>query len=145
MAPAGESIMSVLPPEQAGAGSAINDTVQELGGSLGIAIIGSIVATSFRHGLAASNLPAPVQHAAGTSIAAADAIAAHAGPFGPHLLSVAHDSFTTAVTTGFTVAGAIALAAALVTAAALPRRQAKAAAQHISTNEARQLEAAGAR
>jgi hypothetical protein len=53
-------------------------------------------------------------------------IAAHAGPFGPHLLSVAHDSFTTAVTTGFTVAGAIAVAAALVTAAALPRRTASA-------------------
>ena len=129
MAPAGESIMSVLPPEQAGAGSAINDTVQELGGSLGIAIIGSIVATSFRHGLAASDLPAPVQHAASTSIAAADATAAHAGPFGPHLLTVAHDSFTTAVTTGFTVAGAIAVAAAVVTAAALPRRTPKQAAK----------------
>jgi hypothetical protein len=55
LAPAGESIMSVLPPEQAGVGSAVNDTVQELGGSLGVAVIGSIVSASFRHGLDSSH------------------------------------------------------------------------------------------
>jgi EmrB/QacA subfamily drug resistance transporter len=154
MAPAGESIMSVLPPEQAGAGSAINDTVQELGASLGIAIIGSIVASSFRHGLAASGLPAPVLNAARSSIAAADATAAHAGPLGPHVLSVAHNSFTTAMTTGFTVAGSIAVAAALVTAVALPRRatcphqdqnQSQPQHQHVSVADARPLEPAAVR
>jgi hypothetical protein len=154
MAPAGESIMSVLPLEQAGAGSAINDTVQELGASLGIAVIGSIIASSFRHGLAASGLPAPVLRAARSSIAAADATAAHAGPLGPQVLSVAHDSFTTAMTTGFTVAGSIAVAAALVTAVALPRRAARPQKhqeqdqhqhQHISIGEARLLEPAAVR
>jgi EmrB/QacA subfamily drug resistance transporter len=122
MAPAGESIMSVLPPEQAGAGSAVNDTVQELGASLGIAIIGSIIASSFRHGLSASGLPAPVVATGKTSIAAADATAAHAGPLGAQVLQVAHDSFTSAMTTGFTVAGIVAIAGALVVAVALPRR-----------------------
>ena len=109
MAPAGESIMSVLPAEQYGAGSAINDTVQELGGSLGIAVIGSMVASSFRHSLAASGLPAPVVGASRPSIADADAVAAHAGPLAAHVLQVAHQSFTTAMTTGFTVAGVIAV------------------------------------
>jgi EmrB/QacA subfamily drug resistance transporter len=122
MAPAGNSIMSVLPAEQYGAGSAINDTVQELGGSLGIAVIGSIVASSFRHSLAHSGLPAKVVAAAQPSIAQADAVAAHAGPFAPHVLAVAHRSFTSAMTTGFTVAGLIAVGAAILIAVALPRR-----------------------
>jgi EmrB/QacA subfamily drug resistance transporter len=122
MAPAGESIMSVLPASQYGAGSAINDTVQELGGSLGIAVIGSIVASSFGHSLASSGLPAPLIAAARPSIAAADAVAAQAGPLAPHMLQVAHESFTTAMTTGFTVAGIIAVAAAVLAGIALPRR-----------------------
>jgi EmrB/QacA subfamily drug resistance transporter len=125
MAPAGESIMSVLPAEQYGAGSAVNDTVQELGGSLGIAVIGSVVASSFRHSLAASGLPAKIIAAAQPSIAQADAVAAHAGPLAPHVLEVAHDSFTSAMTTGFTVAGTIAVAAAILVAIALPRRGAR--------------------
>jgi EmrB/QacA subfamily drug resistance transporter len=125
MAPAGESIMSVLPASQYGAGSAINDTVQELGGSLGIAVIGSIVASSFRHSLDTSGLPGRLIAAARPSVADADAVAAHAGPLAPHMLQVAHASFTTAMTTGFTVAGLIAVTAAVLTAIALPRRAAR--------------------
>jgi EmrB/QacA subfamily drug resistance transporter len=125
MAPAGNSIMSVLPAEQYGAGSAVNDTVQELGASLGIAVIGSIVASSFRHGLSASGLPTKIVAASDPSIAQADAVAAHAGPLAPQALEVAHQSFTSAVTTGFTVAGLIAVGAAMVIAIALPRRTAR--------------------
>ena len=72
------------------------------------------------------------------------------------MLSVAHDSFTTAMTTGFTVAGSIAVAAALVTAVALPRRAARPhkhqqqhqlqlQRQHVSIGEARPLEPAAVR
>ena len=124
MAPAGESIMSVLPAEQYGAGSAVNDTVQELGGSLGIAVIGSIVASSFRHSLDASGLPAALVAPARSSIAAADATAAHAGPLAARVLELAHQSFTSAMTTGFTVAGMIAVGGAVIVAIALPRRRA---------------------
>ena len=48
MAPATESIMGSLPPAQAGVGSAVKDTTRELGGALGVAIIGSVTATGFR-------------------------------------------------------------------------------------------------
>jgi EmrB/QacA subfamily drug resistance transporter len=125
MAPAGNSIMSVLPAEQYGAGSAINDTVQELGASLGIAVIGSVVASSFRHAEAATGLPAKVVAASDPSIAQADAVAAHSGPFAPQVLEIAHQSFTSAMTTGFTLAGLIAVGAAVVVAVALPRRTAR--------------------
>ena len=123
MAPAGESIMSVLPAEQYGAGSAVNDTVQELGASLGIAVIGSIVASSFRHSLDAGGLPAALIAPARSSIAAADATAAHAGPLAARVLDLAHQSFTSAMTTGFTVAGLLAVGGAVIVAIALPRRR----------------------
>jgi EmrB/QacA subfamily drug resistance transporter len=123
MAPAGESIMSVLPAEQYGAGSAVNDTVQELGGSLGIAVIGSIVASSFRHSIDAGGLPAALAAPARSSIAAADATAAHAGPLAGRVLDLAHQSFTSAMTTGFTVAGLLAIGGAVIVAIALPRRR----------------------
>jgi hypothetical protein len=43
-APATESIMSALPPARANVGSAVNDATRELGGALGVAVVGSILA-----------------------------------------------------------------------------------------------------
>ncbi|MCU1370519.1 MAG: drug resistance transporter, partial [Ilumatobacteraceae bacterium] len=51
MAPATESIMGSLPRSKAGVGSAMNDTTRQMGGALGVAIIGSILATSYRPGI----------------------------------------------------------------------------------------------
>ena len=47
MAPATESIMGSVPPEKAGVGSAMNDTTREIGGALGVAILGSITAAVY--------------------------------------------------------------------------------------------------
>ncbi|MGI8628166.1 MAG: MFS transporter [Geodermatophilaceae bacterium] len=43
MAPATESIMSVVPREKAGAGAAVNNSVRQVGGALGVAILGSLL------------------------------------------------------------------------------------------------------
>src|SRR5205814_8459908 len=48
MAPATESIMGSLPPAKAGVGSAMNDTTRQFGGALGVAVIGSVLATAYR-------------------------------------------------------------------------------------------------
>ncbi|MEU7215329.1 MFS transporter [Nocardia iowensis] len=45
--PATESIMGSLPLNEAGAGSAVNDTTREIGGTLGVAVLGSIVASYY--------------------------------------------------------------------------------------------------
>jgi hypothetical protein len=110
-------------------------------------VIGSVVASSFGHSLAGSGLPAPLIAAARPSIAAADAVAAHAGPLAPHMLQVAHESFTTAMTTGFTVAGIIALAAAVLAGIALPRRAARQPEADVapSAERAQELASVGAR
>lgn len=51
MPSATDLIMSTLPPARAGVGSAVNDTVRELGGALGVAVIGSVAAMSYTSSL----------------------------------------------------------------------------------------------
>jgi Na+/melibiose symporter-like transporter len=48
MAPATDAIMSSLPPAKAGVGSAVNDTIRLVGGSLGVAVLGSVLSSSFK-------------------------------------------------------------------------------------------------
>lgn len=47
MAPATESVMGSLPLHKAGVGSAVNDTTRQIGGALGVAVIGSVLATTY--------------------------------------------------------------------------------------------------
>src|SRR6202020_3233932 len=67
MAPASTTIMTTVPAHQAGAGSAINDTIREVGGALGIAIVGSLAAAVYRSHLTtaldAAHVPAAVTRA----------------------------------------------------------------------------------
>jgi EmrB/QacA subfamily drug resistance transporter len=51
IAPATASIMSAVPPERAGVGSAVNDTTRQVGGALGVAVMGSIASSVYRHGV----------------------------------------------------------------------------------------------
>jgi hypothetical protein len=70
MAPATESIMSVVPREKAGAGAAVNNSVRQVGGALGVAILGSLLAASYAAhlGSVADALPAGARAEASQSI-----------------------------------------------------------------------------
>jgi Na+/melibiose symporter-like transporter len=72
MAPATESIMSVVPRAKAGAGAAVNNSVRQVGGALGVAILGSVLAAAYsaRLGDAADALPGSVRAEARQSIVA---------------------------------------------------------------------------
>jgi EmrB/QacA subfamily drug resistance transporter len=127
MAPASAIIMSTVPEAQAGAGSAVNDTVREVGGALGIAVVGSIVAAVYGHRLGGvlsiHHAPAAVGREATGSIAAANGIAGHiGGTVGGELAAAAHQAFTTAMAAGMRVAAGVALAGALACFLTLPRR-----------------------
>jgi EmrB/QacA subfamily drug resistance transporter len=63
-APATESIMGSLPPDRAGVGSAVNDTTRELGGTLGVAVAGSVVASVYAGKVADGLAGTPVPHQA---------------------------------------------------------------------------------
>jgi EmrB/QacA subfamily drug resistance transporter len=128
MAPATDSIMGTLPPEQAGVGSAINDSVRNIGGVLGVAVIGSVATSAFgsRMSDAVSGLPADAADAAGGSINGALQVAAHAGgAAGSDLAATARDAFMTAASGAELIAAAVAVAGAALALRYLPARDAE--------------------
>jgi EmrB/QacA subfamily drug resistance transporter len=127
MAPASTTIMTTVPAHQAGAGSAVNDTIREVGGALGVAIVGSLTAALYRSRLTgtltAAHAPGGVVHQAASSVAAADTIGAQAGgEAGFQLVSAAHSAFVSAMALGVRLAAVVALAAAVAAIFALPGR-----------------------
>jgi EmrB/QacA subfamily drug resistance transporter len=126
MAPASSTIMTTVPAHQASAGSAVNDTIREVGGSLGVAIVGSLAAAVYRNRLstklAVHHAPAFIVHVATSSIAAADAVGKSiGGTRGGEILVAAHATFTTAMALGLRVAGGIAIVGALAAILVIPR------------------------
>jgi len=112
-APATSEIMTSVPLSKAGVGSAVNDTTRELGGALGIALLGSIANTAYRSSidLDGMQIPAAARATAEESIGAASAIADRV-PGGGEVAAEAASAFTDAFTLTNTVAVGIALAAA---------------------------------
>jgi hypothetical protein len=117
MAPATESIMGALPLAKAGVGSAMNDTTRQVGGALGVAVLGSILASSYGAAIQPTlrSAPPPIAQTAGEGIGAATTIAAQLGPPGHGLLDAARSAFLQGLGDAVQVgAGAAALAALLV-------------------------------
>ena len=97
-APATESIMGAVSRRQAGVGSAVNDSTRLLGGTLGVAVIGSVYASLYGSRLTAS-LPAGLPHGvsaiAHQSLGAAYAVAGQVSAAGHGALGQAvHDAAT---------------------------------------------------
>ena len=125
MAPATEAIMGSLPKTKAGIGSAMNDVVRELGGTLGVAVLGSVVSTAYASGIdgATSGLPHGAAEAASDSVAGAHEVAAQmGGGAGAKLIAVADQSFIDAITTAASIAAGVAVLGALLAVAFLPAR-----------------------
>jgi DHA2 family multidrug resistance protein-like MFS transporter len=94
----GDLILATAPPERAGAASALSETANELGGALGIAVLGSIGAAVYRHRVAGA-LPAGLPHdaadAAHNTLGGAVTVAAHLpGQAGAALLEGARVAFS---------------------------------------------------
>jgi EmrB/QacA subfamily drug resistance transporter len=131
-APATEAIMGALRPQQAGVGSAVNDATRLLGGTLGVAVIGSVSAsvyTAHLADLAPAGLPADAATAAQGSVggalqAAARLAAGGAGDLASGLHGAAIDAFLSSFRVGCLVAGGVALAGAVLALLALPARPA---------------------
>ena len=123
MAPATHSIMSSVPAAKAGVGSAINDTTRNLGGVLGVAIVGSVVATSYKTGLtpATTHLARHLQALVGQSVGLATEIGKHTpGSSGHQIINSAHHAFVHAADQGVLIAAAVTLAGAIVAVRCLP-------------------------
>lgn len=131
VSPCTDAIMGAFPDEQLGVGGAVNDTSLELGGSLGIAILGSVLAGSYTTGLnsaVAGRLPARAADAAGESVggalAVAQKISATAGPRqAAALVRAADHAFAHAVAHTSLVGGVILGAGTVLVALLLPNRR----------------------
>ena len=109
-----DMVIGSTPPERAGAASGLSETSTELGGALGIAILGSIGTAVYRNQVAYAISGGLAAHAAGDSLGGAVAAASQLpGPLGSMLLSVTRESFTNSL---HTVAG---LSAAIVAVLAI--------------------------
>ena len=125
MAPATESIMGSLPRAKAGVGSAMNDVVREVGGTLGVAVLGSALASAYAGGMGAatSGLSGDAAAAASDSVGAAHEVGAQmGGSSGAELIAAANQAFVDAMSTTAGIAAAIAIAGALIAALFLPAR-----------------------
>jgi hypothetical protein len=127
-APATEAIMGVVPEAKAGVGSAVNDATRLLGGTLGVAVIGSVYASLYASrltGTLASGVPASLVHAAHASVGSALAAAGKLLQTGhPALAAAVHDAASSAFFHGFHaanfVSAGVAAAGALMALALLP-------------------------
>lgn len=130
-APATEAIMGALPLEKAGIGSAMNDATREVGGTLGVAIIGSVYASlyasSFHDSGVADRIPRAAASAAEESVGgaaeAAERLSSAGAPqLGEALTHAANSAFLDGLTAGAYVAAAVTLTGALIAALFLPAR-----------------------
>jgi EmrB/QacA subfamily drug resistance transporter len=127
-APATEAIMGVVPAAKAGVGSAVNDATRLLGGTLGVAVIGSVFASFYSSRLTAAlpaGLPASVVHTVHESVGGALSVAGGIGHAGhPALAAAIHDAASTAFFHGFSsanfVAAGVAVAGAVMAFVLLP-------------------------
>jgi EmrB/QacA subfamily drug resistance transporter len=132
MAPATESIMSSLPASHAGVGSAMNDAVRLIGGTFGVAILGSLLSSGYRGDMESetAGLSPEAAHAASDSLGAASGVAETiGGRAGQALSASAETAFTGAMSTSLVVAAGVAMAGAALAFIVLPKPERKRAEQ----------------
>ncbi len=115
MAPTTAMIMSAVPLNRAGMGSAVNDTAREVGGAMGIAVLGSILATRYRSGISdlVERLPTEIGEIVHRGVGQAIRIAeVTGGEQGDALGRAARDSFVDAMALTLRVGAATALVCA---------------------------------
>jgi EmrB/QacA subfamily drug resistance transporter len=122
MPPATEAVMSVVPRERGGAGSAITNTARQVAVALGVAVLGSVLAQVYRGQLAPhlAGLPAAARGPATASIAATQAVAQRLGHGGAGLVPAADQAFVHAMHVTSLVSVVVALLGAAAVAVWMP-------------------------
>ncbi|MEV3948827.1 MFS transporter [Streptomyces halstedii] len=124
MPPVTVAVMQALPRERAGSGSAINNTFRQVGGALGVAVLGSVLSTVYRGDIEKhlDGVPAAARGVAGESIEATLGVAAKLGPAGKPLVAAANDAFIGVMHVTAAGSAAVALIGAVVVGLFLPGR-----------------------
>jgi EmrB/QacA subfamily drug resistance transporter len=120
MTPATDAVMGSLPLAKASVGSAVNDAARTTGGAFGVAIMGSIMASSYRGDMDVIGAGAAAQDSLSGALATAAGVGGQAGA---RLAATAQEAFVSGMHTAVLVGAAIALIGALVALLFLPARE----------------------
>ncbi|MFE1378042.1 MFS transporter [Streptomyces sp. NPDC058740] len=134
LSPATDTIMGSFPESELGVGGGANDTALELGGALGIAVLGSLLATSYKDKLTdmiGGRLPAEAMDVAQDSVGGGLAVAEHVAKTpggGPQqaqsLIEAVHESFAHAIAHTSLIGAIVMGVGTLIVIAVLPGRKA---------------------
>jgi EmrB/QacA subfamily drug resistance transporter len=129
MTPLTTQIMSAVPVTKAGVGSAMNDTTRELGGALGVAVLGSLVTSTYSSSLsdAVSGLSGPERAAAESGLVGAFGVAQRLGAEGGALVDAAKQAFVDGIGVAALTGAAVVAIAAVISYRLLPHEPAPAA------------------
>jgi predicted MFS family arabinose efflux permease len=128
MIPSLDAILGSLSASETGGGSALTRTVQNVGASLGVAIMGSVLNNAYQAHLGGnlSGLPASVKAAAQSSVAVAAAVAHHLpGPLAAQVLRAAQDAYVHGMSDVLVITAAMTFVGALFIAVFMPARAPK--------------------
>ncbi|WP_406399990.1 DHA2 family efflux MFS transporter permease subunit [Streptomyces sp. NBC_00879] len=124
MVPAMDAALGALPADRAGSGSGLLMTVRQVGSAIGIALLGSLLASRYVGDLAVTGLPAAAAERAQDSVVAAHLVAQQLGDgVGGRLADSADAAYVHGMTTVLLVCAVAALLSALFVAALLPNRR----------------------
>jgi EmrB/QacA subfamily drug resistance transporter len=116
--------LGVLDPERAGTGSGLLQAFRQVGGTVGVAVLGTVLNSVYRHNVDTTGLPAQVADTVEKSLGGGLAVAAKAGS--PELLANVRGAFMTSLNTTMWVSAGIAVAGAILAAVLMPKRATKA-------------------
>jgi len=116
--PAMNGALGALPRDRAGSGSGLLMTLRQVGAAIGIALLGSLLADTYRDRLDVTGLPARAADTAGDSVVAAHLVARQSGS--ADLVASANSAYTHGMGIVLLVCGIAALVSALLAAAFLP-------------------------
>ncbi|HSR85203.1 MAG TPA: MFS transporter [Streptosporangiaceae bacterium] len=112
--------LSALAPERSGSGSALMTAMRQVGATIGVAVLGTVLSSVYRGQLNPTGLPAAVVAAAKSSVGTGVAVATRL--HSPQLLTAVHTAYAGGVDMMLWVCAAIAIAAAVLAALFLPRQ-----------------------
>jgi EmrB/QacA subfamily drug resistance transporter len=121
LVPTMDAALGALPKDREGSGTGLLTTLRQVGGAIGIALLGSLLIGVFTDRLDTDGLPASAAAAADESVIAAHAVAAQLGM--PQLAESADSAFVHGMGLVLLICGIAALATAVLAAVVLPHEQ----------------------
>jgi EmrB/QacA subfamily drug resistance transporter len=91
VSPATNSVMAAVPISKAGIGSAMNDTTRQLGGALGVAVLGTVMNNAYQQGISALHTTLPQLPDTAYQVISSSIQAAHILAEDPSIPAAAHD------------------------------------------------------